>query len=186
MPEPHQHQLIHHWTVQAWAHCPECRATSWVCPHCGEHQSVGVADGLTLPVTGEHTCPNCSLSCSVTVIGWHPAAQLEQALAAPAAQHHQLAPQQQQQPAQPRQGSNGERRLPIRQWRRRADAALRRRLQGISAEAIGEAHRSRGLEFRYQQWNKYGLIAGSHRVYTRGELLAALDLIDRLQGGSCD
>lgn len=176
MPEPHQHQLIHHWTVQAWAHCPECRATSWACPHCGEHQSVGVADGLTLPVTGEHTCPNCGLRCSVTVIGWHPAAQLEQALAAPAAQHHQLTPQQQQQPAQPRQGSNGEQRLPLRQWRRTADPVLRSRLQGVSAEAIAEAHRSRGLEFHYGPGRSY-------RLYTRSELIAALDLIATQQGG---
>jgi hypothetical protein len=57
------------------------------------------------------------------------------------------------------------------------DAALLGRLRGINAQQIRDAHQGLGGAVTHAAGT------GSHRSYTRSELIAALDLIATQQGG---
>ena len=165
---------IHHWNTAAFLCCSNCRSVYWYCPQCGQEQGRQMPEGppAIFPVTADFECSRCSAPGTITVLGWSPAEALQQALDLPAAQRPQP-------PAKSRKNSSrSQQRLPLRQWRRTADPALRRRLQGVSAQVIGEAHRSRGLEFQYVLQDRYGA-GGHHRTYSRSELIAALDFLEQ-------
>jgi len=170
--------LLHYWSGSAFACCASCRGFSWHCPSCGTFQGRRLPDdGISFPTTGTCECIECGVIDTITLLGWKPAAALQQAFELPAAQRPQPPAKSRQEGASSTpQGGNNQERLTVNQWRRRRDRDLGRRLQGITAPQIGEAHRSRGLPFTNQ--SPYG----GHHTYTRAELLAALDLIDSRRG----
>ena len=170
---------IHHWTTSAFLCCSNCRAVYWYCPQCGQEHGRQMPEGppAMFPVTADLECSRCSTPGTITVLGWSPADALQQALDLPSAQRPQP-------PAKSRKNSNSnssQQRLTLRQWRRTTDPALRSRLQGVSAQAIGGAHRSLGLEFQYVTQNRCG--AGGHRIYSQSELIAALDFLEQEADG---
>lgn len=165
--------LIHHWDCSLHVCCPRCRSFYWHCPACGTPLGRRLTvKPIEFPSTGACECAECGARGVITLLGWSPAVALQQSFELPAAQSPQP-------PAQSRE--DRDERLSVNEWRRAADPALLLRLRGVSAGDIGEAHLRLGGEIHHKPTRSWGY--GAHQAYTRSELIAALNLIDRQQGG---
>ena len=71
--------LLHRWNGVDWGRGPACRAVTWQCPGCRSEQQGIVPPGEALPIKGFEGCDQCGCEGNISVIGWHPAAQLARA-----------------------------------------------------------------------------------------------------------
>jgi hypothetical protein len=169
--------LLHHWSGSAFACCASCRGFSWHCPSCGTFQGRRLPDdGISFPTTGTCECIECGVIGTLTLLGWKPAAALQQAFDLPAAQRPQppAKSRARQSRTTPQDGNSNQKRLTLREWMN-ADPTIRRRVRAVNnAPRIREAHVRNGCAPTYRSgfW-----------IYTRAELQAALDLIEQRQRG---
>lgn len=174
----------HPFAISSWAvstHLSRCGSFSWHCPACGVPQCRQVPAGAPLdsPEIGVVKCDHCGTPGVITLLGRHPSVGLQRSWDLPTAQRTPVSAQPPSRAASDHQDDpDDEQRLSVRDWRQAADEALRRRLRNVWATEIAEAHRSRGLRFTYQPARKGCPAHDSRRIYSRGELVAALDLIE--------
>lgn len=165
---------LHRWSVMTWLHCRECREFRWHCPGCGAEQCRELVDNAVPPVTGAITCTRCRSRGSVTLLGYAPVAQLQDAFDLPAADR----------PAPLQTASSGNQApissvpiddvlLPLSEWGER-DPSLRERLVRANNSRIAAAHRRAGGQtYRAQR-------GGRPLLYRYSEIIRALDQIERV------
>ena len=159
---------IHHWTASLFECCAVCRQVSCFCRNCGSGLTRGIGVAILLPATSYPDCYLCGQPGLLTIPGWESRTRLEEAFALPAAirAEHQ-----------------GPRRA-ITEWATDLDLGERIRRTGPGLfSKVAAFYRHTGRQPRR--------VSGPCRtrafVYTKAELIAALDYINetnRIRGGS--